>query len=119
MARPLLNNRILNRMTRALYGRAEAVFYSVTPADGEVEIGRITSGFTFDRERLTETRGAGLKLWLADDAAIDRSQLHVGAVVELIVGDRSTRYSIDLLLSQQQLGAGYVLRLSPLQGATA
>ena len=117
--KPLLSKSILNCMTRTLYRRAEAVFYSVTPAEGEVEIGRITEGFTIVRERAGQQKGANVNMLLSADAGIDRSQLQAGAVVELIVGGRSTRYSIDELLPMQQLGTGYAIKLIPLQGATA
>lgn len=98
------------------------MFSTITPTAGEVEIGRIRSGFSFVRER---TRGAdinvmgvGVQLWLSADAAIDPSKLKIGGVVALTVNGQTLRYSIDQLLPQQQLGAGYILRLTPLQGAT-
>src|SRR5262249_19891558 len=118
---PFLSKKRLDRINQALYGRnIKAMFYKVTPADGEVEIGAITSGFSVVREQRTRTGdiGAGVKMLLSADANIDRSQLHVGAAVELIVDGRSTRYSIVELLPMQQVGSGYVLRLKPLMGAT-
>jgi hypothetical protein len=106
-------------MRRTLYGRnVEAVFYGLTPEEGEQVIGRITSGFNFVRERAKEENNGKLKFWLSADAGIDREQLHIGGAVELIVDGQSSHYSIDDLLSQQQLGAGYVLRLVPTAGAT-
>jgi hypothetical protein len=117
--KPLLKISVLDRMRRSLYGRnVEAVFYGVTPADGEVEIARITRGFNFSRERAKEENNGKVKLWLSADAGIDREQLHIGGAVELIIDGRSSHYSIHELLSQQQIGAGYVLRLAPTTGAT-
>lgn len=117
--KPLLSNRTLDRMRRTLYGRnVEAVFYGVTPEEGEVEIGRITSGFNFVRESATRDSNGRVKMWLSE-AAVDRSLLHVGAAVKLIIDGRESKYSIDELIPQQQIGAGYVLRLAPKTGATA
>jgi hypothetical protein len=118
--KPLLSSTRLDKMRRTLYGRnVTAVFYGLTPEDGEQEIGRITSGFNFVREKAKEESNGKVKFWLSADANIDREQLHVGAAMALIIDGRETRYSLDELLPQQQIGAGYVLRLSPLQGATA
>lgn len=117
----LLSNIRLDVMRQALYGRSvEAVFKKVTPTAGETEIGRITSGFHFQREQAAgrEIDGSGVKFWLAKDAAIESSSLHIGAVVDISVNGRTTRHSIASLLPMQQMGSGYVLRLRPLQGAT-
>lgn len=119
--KPLLSKSRLDTMRRTLYGRnVEAVFYSLTPEAGEQPLARITSGFNFVRERAKEGDDNGrLKFWLSADAAIDRDQLHIGAAVALIIDGRESRYSIYELLPQQQIGAGYVLRLTPKTGATA
>jgi hypothetical protein len=94
------------------------VFYKVTPADGEVEIATLTNGFFFVREQRAgqEIDGSGVKFWLSIDAA--PSQLSIGGVVAITVKSRTTRYKISNLLPMQQIGAGYVLRLSPQKGAT-
>lgn len=62
----LLSKTRLNRINRALYGRATAVFYKVTPAAGETIIATLTGGFTYVRERRAgqEIDGSGVKLWL-------------------------------------------------------
>jgi hypothetical protein len=119
--KPLLSKSRLDKMRRALYGRnVEAVFYGLTPAEGEQIIGRITGGFNFVREKAQEDSNDGkVKFWLSADANIDREDLHIGAAVALIIDGRESRYSIDELIPQQQIGAGYVLRLSPTTGATA
>jgi hypothetical protein len=107
-------------MRRTLYGQgAQAVFYKVTPTAGETVIATLTSGFFFVREKRAgqEIDGSGVKMWL-DAGATDRPLLHYGGVVALTAGGITTRYSIVELLPQQQLGAGYVLRLTPLTGAT-
>lgn len=119
--RPLLSENRLNKITRSLYGRnVQAVFYKVTPAAGETAIATITSGFTFVRERGAGqgVDGSGVKMWLSKDAAINVSQLRIGVAVALAIDGVTKRYSIAELLPMQQLGAGYVLRLKPLQGAT-
>ena len=117
--KPLLKTSVLDKMRRTLYGRnVEAVFYGLTPEDGEQETARITSGFNFVRERQKEENNGKVKFWLSADAGIDPEQLHIGGAVELIVDGRSSHYSIHELLSQQQIGAGYVLRLAPTTGAT-
>lgn len=116
----LLSKSRLNRIRRQLYGRgAKMTFFKVTPSVGETEIGSVTTGFTFVRERRAgqEIDGSGVKVWLAE-GAISRSLLHVGAVAVVTVNNRTFRYKISELLPQQQIGAGYVMRLSPLQGAT-
>ncbi len=110
-------------MTRALYGAATIVFYSVTPAAGETEIATLKSGFTFVREpramKAIGGFGAGVTLLLAADAGISRSQLNIGGAVAITVNGLTTRYAIVELLPQQQIGAGYVLRLMPQKGAAA
>jgi len=116
----LLAKSRLNKINRTLYGRnVQAVFYKVTPSDGEVEIGSITGGFSVIREQRGPGQdGTGVKMVLATDTEIDRDQLHVGGAVALTINGQTLRYSIDELLPQQQIGAGYVLRLIPLTGAT-
>lgn len=118
--KPLLSKRRLDKLRRVIYGAASVTFYKVTPALGEVEIATLTSGFTFVRERRAgqEIDGSGVKMWLSADAAITRSQLNIGGVVEITVNGVTTRYAISELLPQQQIGAGYVLRLIPQKGAT-
>src|SRR5262249_48189270 len=104
-------------MTRTLYGSAQVVFYSVTPTAGESAIGTLTDGFAFVREpRAVRSAGAigpGVTLWLSNEAAITRSQLNVGGAVAITINGLTTRYAISELLPQQQIGAGYVLRLIP------
>lgn len=117
--KPLLSKSRLDKMRRTLYGRnVEAVLYGLTPVEGEQVIGRITGGFNFVREKAQDNNDGKVKFWLSAEANIDREDLHVGAAMALIIDGRESRYSIDELISQQQIGAGYVLRLSPLQGAT-
>lgn len=117
--KPLLSKSRLDKMRRALYGRnVEAVFYSLTPAEGETEIGRITQGIFPIREKAKEDRSGTVRLLLSADSGIEREDLRIGAEVALTVGGQTTRYSILDLQSMQQLGSGYVLKLDPLQGAT-
>lgn len=118
----LLSKKRLNTLRQIIYGsNIQAVFYKVTPGAGPVEIGRITSGFYSQRERRAgqEIDGSGVKFWMSADAGIDRSVLHVGARVDLIIDGRTMIYTISELLAMQQLGAGYVMRLTPSKGATA
>jgi hypothetical protein len=117
--KPLLSKSTLDRMRRTLYGRGvEAVFYGITPEAGETEIATITTGFHFQREKeLAEGSNGKVKMWLSADA-VDRSLLHVGAAMALVIDGHSSKYSIDELIPQQQIGAGYVLRLRPKTGAT-
>jgi hypothetical protein len=119
--KPLLSKNRLNRISRALYGGAQVVFYSVTPAAGETLITTLTEGFAFARARRGSqgSDSSSVNLWLAGDAAITRAQLKVGGVVVITANGVTTKYKIAELLQQQQLGAGYVLRLKPLIGATA
>lgn len=106
-------------MRRTLYGRrVEAVFYSLTPEDGETENARITSGFHFVREKAREGDSGKVKLWLSSSANVSREQLHVGQALALVIDGRESHYAIEELLPQQQIGAGYVLRLTPTTGAT-
>lgn len=117
----LLSNIRLDVMRQSLYGRnVEAVFKKVTPSLGESEIGRIKSGFHFQREQAAgrEIDGSGWKFWLSKNAGIERSSLHVGVIVDISVNGIATRHSIADLLPMQQVGSGYVLRLRPLNGAT-
>jgi hypothetical protein len=118
--KPLLSKSILDRMNRTLYpAGAKATFYKVTPTDGEVEIGSITSGFLINREQRAAGRdGTGVNMRLSADAAIAQSALHVGAEVALTIDGQTRRYSLVELLPMQQLGSGYTLRLLPLEGAT-
>jgi hypothetical protein len=114
----LLDRQTLDQIRRNLYGRnVEAVFYGVSPEEGEYEIGRVTSGFNFVRERANEDGNGKVKLWLSE-GLIDRELLHIGGAMALIIDGISTRYAIDELLPQQQIGSGYVLRLTPTTGAT-
>lgn len=118
----LISKTRLDEMRRLTYGaNVEAVFYKVTPSSGPVEIGRISNGFHFVRERRAgqEIDGSGVKFWLSVDAAIDRSLLNTGARVDLIINGRTWIYKLSELLPMQQIGSGYVLRLSPQKGATA
>lgn len=116
--RPLLTKSILNQITRQLYGQITLVFYRVTPAEGEQELARTSQGVTFVREEPGGGRdGSGVKVWLSTDAGISRTLLKKGAVVGLTINGNTTRYVIDQFLPQQQLGAGYVLRLLPQTGA--
>lgn len=115
----LLSKTRLNTLTRRTYGRNITVaFYKVTPTAGETEIATLTSGFFFVREQRAgqEIDGSGVKFWLSADAA--PSQLSIGGVVAITVKNRTTRYKISDLLPMQQLGSGYVLRLSPQKGPT-
>lgn len=106
-------------MRRALYGRSvECVFYGITPEAGETEIARITTGFHFQRDReLSEGGNGPVKMWLSA-SVIDRSLLHTGAAMALVIDGRESKYSISELVAQQQIGAGYVLKLTPKTGAT-
>ena len=117
--KPLLSTIRLDRMRRTLYGRrVEAVFYSVTPEDGEQESARITSGFHFVREKASSGDNGKVKLWLSSSANERREHQHVGQAMALVIDGRESRYAIEELLPQQQIGAGYVLRLTPRTGAT-
>lgn len=108
----LLDKSTLNEINRTLYPRGvKAVFYRLTPADGETPIATLTSGFMVNE-------GESVIMRLAADAGIDRSLLHVGAVVALTINGQTLKYSLVELLPFQQLGTGYALRLDPLQGAT-
>jgi hypothetical protein len=117
----LLSKSVLNRINRTLYGSgAKVVFYSVTPSAGEQEIGQIVQGFTLVREQRTQGRdGTSVKMLLAHDAGITRDTLDRAASVAVTIDNKTTRYAIDELLPQQQIGAGYVLRLMPQKGATS
>lgn len=118
--KPLLTKAVLNKMNRTFYGDAKVVFYGVTPADGEQPIGQITQGFMLVREQKAAGRdGQGIKMILAVDAAIGRETLDRAASLEFTANNQTTRYKIDELLPQQQIGAGYVLRLLPQKGATS
>jgi hypothetical protein len=117
----LLTKTRLNALARTTYGPSiQVVFYKVTPTGGETEIATLTQGFFFVRERRAgqEIDGSGVRFWLSADAAISRSQLSIGGVVAITVKGITTRYKISELLPMQQLGAGYVMRLSPQKGAT-
>lgn len=116
----LLSKPILDTMRRTLYGSgAKLVFKKVTPTAGEAEIATITSGFHFQREQRAgqEIDGSGVNVWLAA-GVVDKSKLHIGVRVDVTTNNVTTRYSISKLEPMQQLGAGFVLRLRPLQGAT-
>jgi len=116
----LLSKRRLDEIRRRLYGaNCRAVFYKITPQAGETPMATITDGFLFVRERRAgqEIDGSGVKFWLASDM-VDESLLRVGAAVALTVNNQTLRYKINELLPQQQVGAGYVMRLAPLVGAT-
>jgi hypothetical protein len=116
----LLSKNRLNLITRTLYGRgAKTVFYKVTPTIGETIIATITGGFTFVREQRAgqEIDGSGVKFWISA-SVIDRATLSNAAAAEITANGVTTRYAISDLLPQQQLGAGYVLRLKPQKGAT-
>lgn len=115
----LLTKNRLNKMTRTLYGIATVAFYSISPSAGETLITTLTEGFVFVRERRggQKSDGSGVKLWLAGDASITRAQLKIGGVVVITANGVTTRYVITELLQQQQIGAGYVLRLKPQTGA--
>lgn len=117
----LLTKSRLDALRRALYGpNVQATFYKVTPALGETQIATITSAFHFQREQRAgqEIDGSGVKMWLSSSALITRAQLKIGATVTLTVEGITTRYVIGDLLPMQQIGAGYVLRLKPQNGAT-
>lgn|SRR5262245_49143808 len=117
----LLTKRRLNKINRTLYGGATVVFYSVTPTAGETALATLTDSFAFVREqRAVRSAGAigpGVTLWLSADAGITRSQLNVGGAVAITVNGVTTRYAISELLPEQQIGAGYVMRLIPQKGA--
>lgn len=115
----LLSKTQLDSMRRTLYGSGvKVVFYKVTPETGGSVIATLTSGFHMVREQRTGGRdGQGVRMWLAS-GLIEPTLLRIGAEIGLTVGGLTTRYSIVELLPMQQLGAGYVLRLTPLQGAT-
>jgi len=120
VAKPLLSKSRLDTIRRRLYGpNVQVTLYRVTPAQGETEIATITSGFLFVRERRAgqEIDGSGVKFWLAAEV-IDRETLSIGSSLALTINGVATRYRISDLLPQQQVGAGYVLRLSPQRGAT-
>jgi len=116
----LITKGILDTITGALYPSASVDFSSVTPASGETAIATLTAGFTFVREPKPgrNFEESEVKLYLAADASITASQLKSASVVALTIDGVTLKYRVSSLLSLQQLGAGFVLRLSPLQGAT-
>lgn len=116
----LLSKSVLNKINRTLYGSSAKVeFFKVTPIDGEVELGTITSGFTLVREQPGAGRdGSGVKLLLSEDA-IARETLNLSSMVAVTIDGNTTKYTKAQLLPQQQIGAGYVMRLLPQRGATA
>jgi len=115
----LLTKAILNSITNALYVGAAIAFYSVSPTAGEVLITTLTEGFVFVRERKAgaEIDGSGVTAIIAGDASITPTQLKVAGVAVITIGSSTTRYAIVKCLPQQQLGAGYILRLAPQKGA--
>src|SRR5262249_42613034 len=115
----LLTKTILNSITNTLYTGATVGFYSVTPTGGETLITTLTDGFPFVGERRAgpDRDGRGVKLWLAGDASITLAQLKVGGVAVITANGVTTRYGISELLPQEQIGAGYFLRLLPQKGA--
>src|SRR5262249_405932 len=115
----ILTKTILNSITNTLYTGASVAFYGVTPTGGETPITTLTDGFTFVRERRAGqgSDGPGVKLWLAGDAAITPAQIKVGGVAVITANGVTTRYAISELLPQEQIGAGYFLRLLPQKGA--
>ena len=114
----LLDIQTLDQLRRAKYGDdTELVFYGVTPEAGESEIKRLTSGFNFVREPQKEDGNGPVKMWLAA-GTIDRESLRIGGACKLIIDGIESHYSINELIPQQQVGAGYVLRLTPTTGAT-
>jgi hypothetical protein len=112
----ILTRQILNSITNVLYAGAKVAFYSLSPTLGEVLIATLTDGFTFTRARQSIEDGS-VKLWLAQDVALTLAQIKTSSVVELTANGITTRYAVTSLLSQQQLGAGFVLRLAPQKGA--
>lgn len=121
MAKPLLSKSVLNQINRTLYGSGASVeFFKVTPSAGETTLGTITSGFTVTREEPRAGRdGSGVNLRLSADAGITRERLNQSSMVAITIDGHTTKYTKDQLLPQQQIGAGYVMRLLPHRGATA
>jgi hypothetical protein len=117
----ILTKAILNSITNTLYTGATVAFFSVSPIAGETPITTLTEGFAFARSHRGSqgTDSSSVNLWLAEDATITRAQLNLAGVVVITGNGVTTRYKITELLPLQQIGGGYVLRLSPQKGATA
>src|SRR5262245_45826848 len=111
---PVLTREVLNTITSTLYAGAKVAFYSLSPTAGEVLMATLTDGFTFAR---TQSEDGSVKMWLAQDVALTLAQIKTSAVVEITANGFTTRYAVTSLLSQQQFGAGFVLRLAPQKGA--
>lgn len=115
----ILTKAILNSITNVLYTGATIAFYSVSPAGGETLITTLTEGFTFAGMQWANRGGdsSDVKVWLAGDANITPAQLKISGMVIVTGNGITKKYKIAELLQQQQIGAGYVLRLKPLVGA--
>ena len=115
----ILTKTILNTIANLLYTGATVSFYSVTPTGGETLIVTLTEGFAFAREAWTRREGesSSVKLWVAGDASVTLAQLKISGVCVITANGVTTRYAINELLQQQQIGAGFVLRLHPQKGA--
>src|SRR5262245_1590459 len=115
----LLTKSILNSIANTLYTGATVAFYSVTPTGGETLITTLTDGFLFTRSPRTsrDVEESDVNLILAGDASITQAQLKIAGAAVVTIGSSSTRYRVSTVLPMQQLGAGYVLRLSPQKGA--
>lgn len=116
----VLTKQVLNQIANVLYQGAQAAFYSVSPTGGEALIATIIEGFVFSRQAWgrQKNESSDVRLWLAADAAVTLAQLKTAGVVLITVGLQTTRYVITELLPQQQIGGGFVLRLSPQKGAS-
>jgi hypothetical protein len=111
----LLTKAILNTITNTLYPGVTAAFHSLSPTAGETLIVTLTEGFTFAREREV-SRESAVKMWIAADANITPAQIKIAGVVVITANGQTTRYALIKLLTLQQVGAGYMLRLTPQKG---
>src|SRR5262245_40293073 len=114
----ILTKATLNTIAAQLYTGATVAFYTVMPTVGETLITTLTDGFLFVREAWAKQANdsSDVKMWLAGDASITLAQLKTAGLVIITIGSRTTRYTITELLDQQQLSAGFVLRLAPQKG---
>ena len=115
----VLTKQVLNQIANLLYVGATVAFYSVTPTGGETLIATLIEGFIFARHQLARQKNesSDVQMWLAQDAAVTLAQLKSTGVVVITANGITTRYAITELLPQQQIGGGFVLRLSPQKGA--
>lgn len=110
----------MDNVRTAMYGRsARLTFYTVTPADGEAELAALKSGWHAYGLADKASRAAAdvvgaVKCFLAAGVNLSIDDLRGNAVADLTIGKRTRRYAVADLKEQQQLGAGWVLILTPM-----